>query len=60
MQYKNMRLYHNMGESKQYVKSEEFINVGPVNEELVVGSDGDHFFKGKYLGTHILGWSVRS
>ncbi|XP_063678046.1 cartilage oligomeric matrix protein-like [Bolinopsis microptera] len=47
MQYKNIRLYHNMGETKQYVESEEFVNVGPVSEELVVGSDGDQYFKGQ-------------
>ena len=49
MQYKTLKLYHNLGEVKQYQQSENFINTAPVNEEVFVGTDGENFYKGKFL-----------
>ena len=48
MQYKNLRLYHNLvAGSKKFVQSTLFVDVTPIsNEELYLGWDGSNSFKG--------------
>lgn len=56
MQYKNLRLYHNLQTgTKKFIQSPEFIDIEPVtNEDMFLGWDGANYFKGDYwlCGVH--------